>query len=152
MVLGGRFRPEPQKFVTFGHFPHFSSHFMIKRGKAEKTRKCTFSLFGRKVTPAGGVKTIACSYVFHVFLTLAAFSSQNQLFSGNMHFFIFSWKWPEIRTFRWKGGPCRSTPPKTICFVSEFQCFARPEKVWKHRISVFHDFRGFSRKTGNFKK
>ena len=92
----------------------------------------------------GGVKTIACSYVFHVFLTLAAFSSQNQLFSGNMHFSFFSWKGPAIRTFRWKGGPCRSTPPKTSCFVSEFQCFARPEKVWKTQnfcfFMIFVDF------------
>ena len=86
------FGPNPKSgslLVISRTFPPFSWKIWKKQKNQENT---VFSIFGRKVTPAGGVKTIACSYVFHAFLALAAFSSQNQLFSGSMHFFIFFMK------------------------------------------------------------
>ena len=138
MVLGGRFRPEPQKFVTFGHFPHFSSHFMKKRGKAEKTRKCTFPTFWAESDPRGGGWKPLPAAMFFMFSWLWRHFPPKISFLVEMcTISSFSWKWPEIRTFRWTGGPCRSTPQKTICFVSEFQCFARPEKVWKTQNFCF---------------
>ena len=144
MVLGGRFRPKPQKFVTFGHFPHFSSHFMKNRGNAEKTRKCIFHFLGGKWPPRGGWKPLPAA-MFSMFSWLwRHFPPKISFLVELCTFSPFSWKWPEIRTFRWKGGPCRPTPPKPLCFVSEFQCFARPEKMWKTQdlcfFMIFMDF------------
>ena len=111
-----------------------------------------FHFLGGKWPPRGGWKPLPAA-MFSMFSWLwRHFPPKISFLVELCTFSPFSWKGPGIRTFRWKGGPCRPTPPKPLCFVSEFQCFARPEKMWKHRIYVFHDFHGFSRKTWNLEK
>ena len=127
----GCVRPKTQKGCTFCHFLLSTSLFM-KHWKSRKTRKCTlFCFLGGKWPPRGGWKPLPAAM-------FSMFSWLWRHFPPQISFLVelwtsspFSWKGPGIRTFRWKGGPCRPTPPKPLCFVSEFQCFARPEKIWK---------------------
>ena len=103
-----------------------------------------FHFLGGKWPPRGGWKPLPAA-MFSMFSWLwRHFPPKISFLVELCTFSPFSWKGPGIRTFRWKGGPCRPTPPKPLCFVSEFQCFARPEKMWKTQnlcfFMIFMDF------------
>ena len=60
------FGPNPKSWSLLVISAHFLT-FHENNGKAEKTRKCSFSLFGRKVTPAGGGENHCLQLCFSCF-------------------------------------------------------------------------------------